>query len=116
MREGDVVIAYLPQSDGQNKPRPALVLRLMRPYGDPLVCGISTQLRQAVPGLDEVLNPDAENGLQATSLLRVGFLNVLSADRVRGVIGSIPDALRRELLQRLAEYLTQPTNRTNSGI
>jgi mRNA interferase MazF len=53
MKAGDVVLAALPQADAQIKHRPAIVLRVMRPYGDLLVCGVSTQLQQEVRGFDK---------------------------------------------------------------
>jgi len=46
MKEGDVVLTPLPQTDGVIKNRPAVALCQMPPFGDWLVCGISTQLRQ----------------------------------------------------------------------
>jgi hypothetical protein len=50
-----VVLAALPQADGQVKHRPAVLLRVMPPFGDWLVCGVSTQLTQAVVEFDEVI-------------------------------------------------------------
>jgi mRNA interferase MazF len=41
MKEGNVILASLPQADGQIKKRPALFLREMPPFKDALVCGIS---------------------------------------------------------------------------
>jgi mRNA interferase MazF len=55
MNEGDVILASIPQADGVVKNRPALFLREMPPFGDMLVCGISTQIHQAVPDFDEVI-------------------------------------------------------------
>lgn len=46
MKEGHVVLTPLPQADGQIKSRPALLLRQLPPFGDFLVCGISTQIRE----------------------------------------------------------------------
>jgi hypothetical protein len=46
MKEGDIVIVPLPQANGMVKNRPAVILREMPPFRDPLVCGLSTQLRQ----------------------------------------------------------------------
>jgi mRNA interferase MazF len=57
MKEGDIVLALLPQEDGQGKHRPAVVLRRMLGFGDLLVCGISTQLRQQVADFDEIIDP-----------------------------------------------------------
>ena len=50
MTEGAVALAPLPQADGRTKPRPVVLLRAMPPFGDWLVCGISTQLQQEVAG------------------------------------------------------------------
>lgn len=55
MKEGDVILAPLPQADGQIKNRPALFLRELPPFQDALVCGISTQLHQWVIGFDELI-------------------------------------------------------------
>jgi mRNA-degrading endonuclease toxin of MazEF toxin-antitoxin module len=57
MKEGDVVLTPLPQADGQIKNRPAIILRGMPPYGDFLVCGVSTQLHQEVAGFDDPIRP-----------------------------------------------------------
>jgi mRNA interferase MazF len=52
MKEGDVVLAALPQADGKSKLRPVLLLRqLLPPYNDFLVCGISTQIHQQIKEL-----------------------------------------------------------------
>ncbi|MBE2202264.1 MAG: type II toxin-antitoxin system PemK/MazF family toxin [Anaerolinea sp.] len=53
MKQGDIVLTPLPQANGQVKNRPALFLRVMPPFNDALVCGISTQLRQQLPNFDE---------------------------------------------------------------
>lgn len=108
MQEGDIAIAFIQQSDGSRKPRPVLLLRQMPGYGDYLVCGISTQLRQAVLGFDEVLIPHADNQLRAASVVRLSNLIALSLSDIDRAIGFIPDALHATLLQRLADYLTTP--------
>jgi hypothetical protein len=56
MKEGDVIVVPMPQADGMVKNRPAIVLREMPPFGDVLVCGVSTQLRQAAKDFDEVIS------------------------------------------------------------
>jgi mRNA interferase MazF len=81
MKEGDIVLALLPQTDGQGKYRPAVVWRQMPGFGDLLVCGISTQLRQQIANFDEVIEPSHDDfttsGLKAPSLIRLGFIAVL---------------------------------------
>lgn len=61
MKESDVILMPLFQADAELKYRPAIVLREMPlPYKDLLVCGISTQLNQNIPGFDEVISPASE--------------------------------------------------------
>jgi mRNA interferase MazF len=109
MIEGDVILTPVAQADGQIKNRPAVILREMPPFGDVLVCGISTQLQQEVAGFDEVVSStDADftaSGLRATSLIRLGFLSVLPVNRIIGTIGSISSSRRQRLLQNLADHL-----------
>jgi mRNA interferase MazF len=109
MKEGDVVLTPLPQTDGVIKNRPAVALCQMPPFGDWLVCGISTQLRQQVVEFDELINASdsdfATSGLKATSLIRLGFLAVMPASKFLGVIGSISNERRGRLLGKLSEYL-----------
>src|SRR6266581_2622566 len=57
MKAGDIVLARIPQADNQFKLRPALVLCLLPPFADFLVCGVSTQLRHEVEGFDEMVVP-----------------------------------------------------------
>lgn len=109
MTEGDVILTAVPQANGQVRNRPAVVLREMPPFGDVLVCGISTQLQQEVVGFDEVLSATdadfAASGVRTTSLIRLGFLSVLPVNRVIGTIGAISPARRQRLLQNLADHL-----------
>ena len=112
MKEGDVMLTPLPQRDGTFKDRPVLFLRRMPPFEDFLVCGISTQLQQAVPDFDETLAPtDADfrtSGLKAASLIRLGYLAVLPRSELKGRIGSVSAARRKRLLTRLSDFL-RPT-------
>ena len=81
MNEGDIALAPLPQADGQIKNRPAVLLRRLPPFGDFLVCGVSTQIQQQVADFDDLITSDdpgfASSGLKTTSLIRLGFLAVL---------------------------------------
>jgi mRNA interferase MazF len=105
--EGKIVLADLPQADGQVKARPAVVLRLMPPFNDFLLCGVSSQVRQAVTGFDEILQPDTQNRLRVVSVVRLGFLTVLPASSIKGEIGEIPLSVLQTLRVRLADYLTK---------
>ena len=110
MNQGDVILTPVPQADGVIKNRPAIFLREMPPYGDLLVCGVSTQLNKEVKGFDEVIRYSdgdfAATGLRSTSLVRLGYLAVLPRRAVIGSIGAISSERHRRLLEKLAEYLT----------
>lgn len=109
MTGGDLIITSLPQADGTIKNRPALALCSMRPFGDLLVCGISTQLQQEVAGFDEVVAPGGpdflSSGLAAPSLIRLGFIATVPLAAVKGRIGVIELARYRRLIERLSRYL-----------
>lgn len=109
MIPGSLVIAALPQADGFRKNRPALLLVRLPPFGDSLLCGVSTQPRLIVPDLDEVIAPGAEDfsasGLACASLVRLGYLAVVPLSEVKGTIGRISAAPYRRLMDRLTTYL-----------
>jgi mRNA interferase MazF len=109
VKAGDVALTPLPQADGKIKHRPAIVLRAMPPYGDLLICGVSTQLHHEVVGFDDPIGPsDADfstSGLKAPSLVRLGFLAVLPASSLLGAIGSISESRHHRLLDRLSKHL-----------
>ena len=111
MKEGDVVIVPLPQADGSVKNRPAIILREMPPFRDVLICGVSTQLRQAVKDFDEIIYQSdtdfGSSGLREDSLIRLGFLAVVPRSKIVGAIGSISQERHKRLLQRLSAYLVQ---------
>jgi len=111
MNEGDVILTPLPQADGRVKNRPAVALRELPPYGDLLVCGVSTQVHQLVSGFDElIIRSDADfstSGLLADSVIRLGFLAVLPRKSILGSIGAISPQRHRRLLHRLSAYLVE---------
>lgn len=109
MAPGDVVLAALPQSDGVQKLRPAVLLAAMPPYGDWLACGVSTQLHHHVAGFDELLPLHASDfstsGLRQASLIRLGFVSTLPRAQIGGVLGRIEPARLHRLVARLARHL-----------
>jgi mRNA interferase MazF len=109
MKEGDVVLVALPQANGQLKNRPAIALRLMPPFGDMLICGVSTQLHQQVAGFDEIIDPSHADfqlsGIKSASLIRLGFLAVFPVSGIIGKIGYISHDRHRRLLERLAKHI-----------
>ena len=115
MKEGDIVLTPIPQADGRVKNRPALILRKMPPYGNFLICGISTQLHQAVPDFDELITAEHDDfphsGLLADSIMRLGFLAVVTSKSIVGGIGSIPGKRHERLLVRLSAYLVKEVSK-----
>lgn len=109
MQEGNIVLIDFPQTDGGSKVRPALILKRLPKYHDFLVCGISTQIGQFIKDFDEILNEQDEyfikTGLHKTSVIRLFFLAVVSADGISGSIGKIPANMHTKLLERLAMFL-----------
>jgi mRNA interferase MazF len=109
VKERDVILVPLPQSDGLRKPRPAIILKIVPPFGDYLVCGVSSQLRQQVPQFDDlIMQSDADfgmSGLRTDSLIRIGFLAIYTKDQVLGSIGEISVSRHRRLRLQLANFL-----------
>ena len=109
MNEGDLVLAALPQADGRMKNRPAVALRRLPGFGDWLLCGVSTQLRQEIAGFDDPIRPGHvdfnASGLKAPSLIRLGFLAVAPEAKLLGSIGALDPERHRRLLHRLCCYL-----------
>jgi mRNA interferase MazF len=111
MREGSIILAAITQADGNQKNRPALVLREMPKYGDLLICGISTQLRQYIDGFDEIIRTEdldfMDSGLVKESLIRLAFLGIVQQTEVIGSIGSISKERHAKLLSNLSNYLVR---------
>jgi mRNA interferase MazF len=111
MNQADVILTPISQADGIIKNRPAIILREMPLYRDVLVCGVSTQLRQEVKGFDEIIqwsdSDFAASGLKTASLIRLGFLGMLSRSAVLGSIGQISSERHKRLLKKLSDYLVQ---------
>ncbi|HET6879234.1 MAG TPA: hypothetical protein VFI31_03725 [Pirellulales bacterium] len=111
MTEGDVVVLPMSLADGSVKNRPAVILREMPPFRDYLVCGVSTQLHQAVTSFDEIIvAADADflsSGLRSDSVIRLGFLHVVARRAIVGSIGSIAHERRMRLLKTLSDYLVK---------
>lgn len=109
MIAGDVALNPLLQADGRTKPRPVILPCRMPPFGDWLVCGVSTQLHQQVAGFDAIIEPAgsdfADSGLKAPSLVRLGFPAVLPAGRLLGVLGRVSPGRHQRLLQRPGTFL-----------
>ena len=109
MKTGDVLLTNMPQADASPKARPVLFLCRVPPFDDFLVCGITTQIGNAIPDLDEIVSTSdgdfKASGLKATSLIRTAYLALLPATRFKGRIGSVTEVRRERLLSALATFL-----------
>jgi mRNA interferase MazF len=108
-QEGEIVLVSVLQGDGGAKKRPVVLLKELHAYGDFLVCGLSTQLHQEVPDFDEVIGPDdsdfASSRLKTNSLIRLGFLAVITKVQAQSPIGHISKERLKRLQTRLANFL-----------
>ena len=110
-RAGQVVVLRFPQVNlALGKPRPILlVASAPGAYDDWLVCMISTQLQQALPGFDEVIDPtqgDFEtSGLKVASATRVSRLAVVAADMLVGAIGEISSERLCRIKRNLVDWI-----------
>jgi mRNA interferase MazF len=99
------------QRDGESKPRPVLILKLMPPYGDLLICGISTQLHQEAKGFDEIISfhdqDFEESQLRLPSLIRLVWIETVPDSAIKGAIGTISSQRLNRLISRLASYLIE---------
>ncbi|WP_200816765.1 hypothetical protein [Planktothrix sp. PCC 11201] len=78
MKEADIVLTPIPQTDGKIKNRPVILLRELPPYKDFLVCGVSTQLHQQVQGFDDIISP-SDPDFAASGLPEILGLKPLSS-------------------------------------
>ncbi len=109
MRRGDIALAVLPQTDGEEKSRPVLLLGQLPGYGDWLVLGISSQVAKAVDDWDLKLDPTLpefrDTGLKAQSIVRLGFVATIPSARIRGVIGALPKPSIEVIARRLGDFI-----------
>lgn len=111
---GDIVLVDFTQANGVLKPRPVLILQALPPYGDLLICGITSQLHQYDPAvdirLDESHGDFLESGLRKPSLLRLSKLAMIEQydARMKGAIGRVGGATLREAQLRVSR-LVGPT-------
>ena len=112
MKAGEIVLLRLPQANLlSGKLRPVLVLsNLPGPFGDYLVCGISSQLHQEMPDWDERLTAADDDfttsGLKVPSVIRLNWLAVVYPSASAGTLGSIASERLARLRQRLAAHLS----------
>jgi len=111
IKEGQIVLFAFPQTDqASGKLRPALVLRRCPgTHDDWLICMVSSQLRQANPGVDEIINPEdndfPQTGLKLASVIRVTRIAVVASGILQGTIGFIADSRLEQIRRRAAGWI-----------
>jgi mRNA interferase MazF len=120
MKPGTVVLAQLQQSDGLLKTRPVVVLASMPPFGDLLVCAVSSKLKHECREFDDIVKPDdgdfRESGLKVVSLIRLGMVATIPATVVLGALGSISGDRLDRLRFRLARMIEGEQGTTGSSV
>ncbi len=111
LKPGVVSLVRFPRSDLEKaKYRPIVLLSsLPGPFGDWLVCALTSQLQHKVDGWDEVIDAGdtdySASGLKCPSLIRLGKLATVESSVLEGVLGEISSKRLDRLLQRLGAYL-----------
>ncbi len=102
-------MAELQQADGRIKARPVVVLSVMPPFSDYMVCALSSKLHHECAGFDEVVAVDDDDfvtsGLKVASLIRLGMVATIPASAILGQLGSISEDRLRRLRSRLARHI-----------
>jgi mRNA interferase MazF len=112
IQEGQVVLFAFPQTDQKTgKLRPALVLcACPGGQGDWLIRMISSQLRNEIPGIDEVIHPTdddfGQSGLKLASVVRATRLAVVAADMLQGRIGTLSGGRVSRIRRRIADWVS----------
>lgn len=110
---GVIILCRFPQADLESgKLRPALLLgKLHGKYDDWLVCMISSQARQYIPDVDELIRSThddfVQSGLRNESIIRVERLAVVEEEILLGEIGSISQERLKRIKLRLVQWIEQ---------
>lgn len=119
MKPGGIALAELQQADGRLKARPVLVLSVMPPFSDYLVCALTSKLYHTRAGFDEVVAVDDDDfvtsGLKVASLIRLGMVATIPASAILGQLGSVSDDRLRRLRSRLARQIEADQSNAGDG-
>ncbi|MEK9149637.1 MAG: type II toxin-antitoxin system PemK/MazF family toxin [Candidatus Desantisbacteria bacterium] len=111
IQEGQIVLFRFPQTDQLFATlRPALVIRkLPGPYDDWLICMISSQTSQLIPGFDEIITEKDTNfklsGLKESSVIRISRLAVVDRKVLSGIIGEVDTYRLIQIKNRLSNWI-----------
>jgi mRNA interferase MazF len=111
VKSGQIVLFRFPQTDLiVGKMRPALVLaNLPSNRNGWLVCMISSQIRQAIPSIDDIIETTdtdfTQTGLKTPSVIRLTRLAVVEETVFIGTIGEISQNRLVNLKKRISEWI-----------
>jgi mRNA interferase MazF len=110
-KSGQIVLFPFPHTTlASGKTRPALLLgKLPGPYGDWLICMISSQMYHYIKDFDEIVTPGdsdfANSGLKTSSIIRVGRLAVVEETSLLGAVGEIDEKRLKRIKKSLSDWL-----------
>lgn len=115
MNAGDIILLPMPDSTlGPGKLRPVLLLTVLPGrHGDWLLCGVSSQLSEAVADWDELIQPPdpdfGSSGLKVASVVRLNWLATVSPTTAASAhyLGSVHPQRIHRLRRHLADHLSQ---------
>ena len=111
MKPGDIVLVQFPQTNLQaGKLRPALVIaNTPGQHPDLLLALITSQVHQAVPNFDEIIDPTdpdyRSTRLKARSVVRLARLTTAETTVISARLGAISKTRLANIRQRLSAWL-----------
>ncbi len=112
MKPGDIVLIQFPQANLQaGKLRPALVVaQAPGQHADVLLALITSQIHQAIPNVDEIIEPTDPDykttRLKSRSVVRLARLASVETSVIAAKLGSISTSRLANIKQRLVTWLT----------
>lgn len=96
MHTGDIVIVSFPYTDLINyKARPAVVVTQTRDNFNDVIISLITSKVSEPKVLEILLQPDSNNNLKVTSVIKIARLATVEQDKILATIGKLnPDQLR----------------------
>lgn len=109
MKVGSIVKASFTQSDGKIKSRPAVLLKIIPPFDDFLICAISSQTRHYVQGLDIMIDSNhkdfSQSGLKLPGIIRSAMTITVPSEIIEGAIGELSHDTYSQLMSQLIDFL-----------
>jgi len=109
VKVGSIVKATFVQADGKVKSRPAVLLKVIPPFDDYLICAISSQTRHYIEGLDLIIDPNhkdfSHSGLTSPGIIRAAMITMVPTEIIEGIIGELSLDTYFLLISQLITFL-----------